>query len=87
MSTNVDVVSSLAHDFNARSSRTLKFLLVEKKPGFAAGLFRLALRRALGERGCLTLAGVLFLVEALFQRGDALGEFVDDAITLNAPRA
>jgi hypothetical protein len=55
--------------------------------GFAARLFRLDLRRALGERGRLTLAGAILLIESFFEVGDALGEFFDDAIALDAPRA
>ena len=47
----------------------------------------LLLRRPLGERRGLTFAGTFLVVEALFQFGDALHEFVDLAIAFAAPRA
>ena len=55
--------------------------------GLSPRLFGLRLRRPLGERRGLTFGGAFLVVDAFFQLGDALQEFVDLAIAFAAPRA
>ncbi len=55
--------------------------------GLSPRLFGLRLGRPFGQGRGLTFGGAFLVVEALFQFGDALREFVDPAIAFAAPRA